>query len=233
MLLSKAKTLTKRKISKTLAVSLTLLIIVSSLTMLVVKPANAQAIPTPSVPQFTVKFVKWAYFVPFDPGPVPVVSFTFKNPPFTPYTDQNGTKIDLNYLIDCKRPADNTWIQYPFLLSGLDNITHSVGMYIDVPEISSQAGGQLEFKVAAQISYLPEGSNVTEIGETSGWSSIQTITIPSSSSSPTTTPTAISSLIFILGVSLVVVLVVIAIILMIFRRHRKTANLKPFKSPTG
>jgi hypothetical protein len=171
------------KIIKTVGLFLTLIIAMSCLTLLMVKPTNAQSIPAPSVPQFTVKFVKWAYFVPFDPGAVPVVNFTFKNPPFTPYTDQNGTKIDLNYLIDWKRPTDQTWIQNPFQLSGLDNKTHSIGMYVDIPGISSQAG-QVEFKVAAQISHLPAASNVTEIGETSDWSSIQTITIPSSAPVP-------------------------------------------------
>jgi hypothetical protein len=171
------------RISKTVALLLTLIVVMSCLSLLMVKPTNAQLIPAPSVPQFTVKFVEWTYFVPFDPGAVPVVNFTFKNPPFTPYTDQNGTKIDLNYLIEWKRPTEQTWIQGIFPLSRLDNKTHSIGMYIDVPGISSQAG-QVEFKVAAQISYLPEASNVTEIGETSDWSSIQTITIPSSAPVP-------------------------------------------------
>jgi hypothetical protein len=173
------------EIIKTVGLFLTLIIAMSYLTLLMVKPANAQSIPSPSVPQFTVKFVKMAYNVPETYGvAVPAVNFTFKNPPFTPYTDQNGNKIDLNYLIDWKRPSDRTWIQYTFPLSGLDNNTHSVGMYIDEPGIPSQTG-QIEFKIAAQITYLPKASNVTAIGETSNWSSIQTITIPASSSSPT------------------------------------------------
>ncbi len=213
------------RICKTLALSLTLIIVISCVTLLIVKPTTAQSIPGPTVPQFTVKFVEWVYAVPFTSGAVPVVNFTFKNPSFTPYTDQNGNKIDLNYLIDWKRPTDQTWIQDNFPLSELDNKTHSVGIYIYEPGIPSQAG-QIEFKVAAQISYLkPGASNITEIGETSDWSSIQTITIPVSSSSPTTTPIAIGSLIFSLGISLVV-LVVVAIVLMLYRKHQKTANFE-------
>jgi hypothetical protein len=45
------------KIGKTLALFLTLIIVTSCLTLLTVKPANAQTIPKPSVPEFTVKFV--------------------------------------------------------------------------------------------------------------------------------------------------------------------------------
>ena len=215
---------------RTLAVSITLIIVLSSLSLLTVKPAITQSQSAPSVPQFTMKFVEWVYAVPFSTGAVPVVNFAVKNPPFTPYTDQNGTKIDLNYLIEWKRPADSTWIQGIYPLSRLDNKTHSASMYIDVPEISTKAG-QIEFKVAAQIIYYPEASNVPTTGETSNWSSIQKITIPESSSSPTQTPKAIDRLTLTLGISFVVLLVVIATILMIYRRHRKTANLKPFKSP--
>jgi hypothetical protein len=55
--------LTIASISKSLAFLLDLLIVMSSLTILMVKPANAQTIPKPSVPEFTAKFVDHSYIV--------------------------------------------------------------------------------------------------------------------------------------------------------------------------
>ena len=52
------------KISKTFAFFLTITIAMSCLTILIVKPANAQSIPKPSVPEFTVKYVDRTYYVP-------------------------------------------------------------------------------------------------------------------------------------------------------------------------
>ena len=46
-----------------MAFLLALLIVMSSLTILMVKPANAQTIPKPSVPEFTAKFVDHSYIV--------------------------------------------------------------------------------------------------------------------------------------------------------------------------
>jgi hypothetical protein len=50
------------RISKTFALLLTLIIAISCLTLLV-KPANAQTIPIPATPQFTIKFVNASYTV--------------------------------------------------------------------------------------------------------------------------------------------------------------------------
>lgn len=53
--------LTMGKICKTIALFLILIFAMSSLTLLTVKPANAQTIPTPSIPEFTIKFVNSSY----------------------------------------------------------------------------------------------------------------------------------------------------------------------------
>ncbi len=49
------------KIGKTFALFLTLIIAMSCLTVLIIKPTNAQSIPTLSTPQFTIKFVNASY----------------------------------------------------------------------------------------------------------------------------------------------------------------------------
>ena len=54
------------KISKTVALILTLTIAMSCLISITVKPANAQTIPKPSVPEFTVNYVDRSYDVPIE-----------------------------------------------------------------------------------------------------------------------------------------------------------------------
>ena len=49
------------KIRKTFALILTPIIAMSCLTLLIVKPTSAQTIPTPTIPQFTIKFVNASY----------------------------------------------------------------------------------------------------------------------------------------------------------------------------
>lgn len=53
-----------RSIGKSFALILILLMALSSLSIFVVKPAFAQSIPKPSVPEFTLKFVDLSYDVP-------------------------------------------------------------------------------------------------------------------------------------------------------------------------
>jgi len=45
------------KIGKTLALFLTLIIALSRLTIVLVKPANGQALLKPSVPEFTLRYI--------------------------------------------------------------------------------------------------------------------------------------------------------------------------------
>jgi hypothetical protein len=51
-------------LGKGLASVLILIMAISSLSLLMVKPVCAQSIPTPSVPEFTLRFVNNTYFVP-------------------------------------------------------------------------------------------------------------------------------------------------------------------------
>jgi hypothetical protein len=65
-----------RTISKTSALALILFLALSSLTVFAVKPSTAQAIPPPSVPQFTIQFVNSSIGVPTT----------------NPYTGENSTQ---------------------------------------------------------------------------------------------------------------------------------------------
>jgi hypothetical protein len=49
------------KFGKTLALFLTVIFVTSCLTLPIAKPVNAQLVPTPSIPQFNIKFVNASY----------------------------------------------------------------------------------------------------------------------------------------------------------------------------
>jgi hypothetical protein len=112
------------RITKSLTLILILTMTVSSLTMF--KPAFAQSITKPSVPEFTMKYSDYSYDEPpvygIDPNTdekVVVVKgyhvdnrsiqFSIKNQPFTPFTDpSSGRTIDLFYNIKYKFGSE--WI---------------------------------------------------------------------------------------------------------------------------
>ena len=96
------------------------------------------------------------------------------------------------------------------------------------------AGGQVDFQVQAMIGYLQSTPSLSLplgdyefIGQASGWSSTQTVTIPASSDSsspsltatPTSTP-AVPELSWLVIVPLLLCVLFFALVL----RHRKTAN---------
>jgi hypothetical protein len=115
------------KIGKTFALILTLAIAMSSLTL--VKFANAQTIPTPSAPEFTVSFVDRSYTVPItttqttDPFTGQQVTHTsggqyvknetvdikIKNPQLMSATLANGSIAQLYYSVRTKGHFSNYW----------------------------------------------------------------------------------------------------------------------------
>ncbi len=100
---------------KNFALALVFTMAISSVGLLVVKPANAQTIPTPSVPNFTLKLVGPSYLQPttyvYDPntgGSIVRIGETnqysyldviIENQAFTPYNDSQGHKVQLYYNI--------------------------------------------------------------------------------------------------------------------------------------
>ena len=52
------------RIRKSLALFVILIIVISSLSLFIVKPTNAQSIPKPSVPEFTIKYVDYSTYIP-------------------------------------------------------------------------------------------------------------------------------------------------------------------------
>ena len=130
------------RIGKTFALFLTLTVAMSCLTLLMVKPACAQSIPTPSVPEFTIKYVDNSYDVPptyeinqYTGQNVTIQAgyhvenrtlvFTIKNQSFTPYNDSSGNHVALYYYFRYKGPYGNDWSYYP-------DLSRSYGPYVGV-----------------------------------------------------------------------------------------------------
>ncbi|NLB74842.1 MAG: hypothetical protein GX799_00020 [Crenarchaeota archaeon] len=114
------------KIGKTFALLLTLTVAMSCLTLLTVKPTNAQTIPKPSIPEFTLQFVDNSYEVPpiFSTNPYTgesiitqdgyhvenkSIAITIKNQPFNNYRDSHGNNIMMYYDIRWKGYFEDKW----------------------------------------------------------------------------------------------------------------------------
>jgi hypothetical protein len=115
-------------LSKCLILLFFVLLIIPSLSL--AKPANAQSIPKPSVPEFSVRYVEH----PFDLAPTfqrdpysgknttiqeghriqnRSIELIIRNQPFTSSKDSNGNKIELFYNISSKGHFGTTWYFYP------------------------------------------------------------------------------------------------------------------------
>ncbi len=107
------------RIKKTFALILTLIIAISFLALLIVKHANAQSIPIPSVPEFTASLVGPSYVVNTtysldqDTGeivpqlgytnPYSFLNITIKNQPYSPFVNPaNGLTLRLMYNVRLK-----------------------------------------------------------------------------------------------------------------------------------
>jgi uncharacterized membrane protein YkgB len=126
------------RIGKSLASILILIMVISSLSLIIIKPAYAQTatpnaldngtpipIPVPSVPEFTVKFVNSSYEVPasssinpYTGRKVPTPSYyvendsielTIKNQPFVSFIDDYGANISLFYNVREKGHYAENW----------------------------------------------------------------------------------------------------------------------------
>lgn len=285
------------KIGKTFTLLLTLIIAMSCLTLLNVNPANAQTIPKPSVPEFTVEVRDSSYDVPpttttrtdldgrlitsTSPGyhvSSGNVVLTIINQPFTSYYDKDGYPINLYYHIRIKGEESADWATGGYIKANSTTIDKVTLSYSGYYFFETNQGGfgilgysawrlnePLSFQVEAFIGHTKTNSlpmnplfpydlkDVEYIGQTSGWSNTQTITIPTGSvsnvtpeptaqttSTPTTASTSTSTstapdinsnsitlpLAAFIAITVAVVLLAVALSVLLLMRHRKTVNLK-------
>ncbi|MGA2385673.1 MAG: hypothetical protein ABSG33_03985 [Candidatus Bathyarchaeia archaeon] len=203
------------KIGKTFALFLTLIIAMPCLTLLTVKPANAQTTPTVSVPEFTVKFIDNSYNIPANTTIDPFTGKTVTIPAqhinnqtielsIKNQTSPNGT--NLYYEIRMKGHYSQEWTnissvqanprsEYTILTYAIDGNNASGQFDSRLNQISS--GGTADFQVQAQIWPYPTNRfsqfRTPPFGliSESDWSPTQTITLTdgATTSSISTSPT--------------------------------------------
>jgi hypothetical protein len=160
-------------LGKYLSFILIAIFIASSLLM--IKSANAQTIPKPSVPEFTAEFVIRSYDVPVtyenvtDPftGQVQLrksggyhvdnktIDITITNQPFTS-TDIDGNKTHLYYVIRWKGQFDN-WADINYSSGNLDSSPNQGNIRI---EPSDSDFTFRSFRLIWDLPYIPEGGSL-------------------------------------------------------------------------
>ena len=144
-------------------------LLLSSLLVLTTTPTNVLAVYKPSVPQFSVKLVDYSYEVypvpTTDPytGPITIpgyrvenktIEVTIKNQLFTPYTDEDGHKINLYYIIQFKGHYEE-WQSYESYSYSGTRLVQSDSSYTiySMPTDKYAYGSKLDFRVQAVIGY--------------------------------------------------------------------------------
>jgi hypothetical protein len=206
---------------------------VSSLIM--IKPASAQSIPKPSVPEFALEYVE----NPYDTQAGyhienKSVEVTIKNQPFVTYLAADSHRqINLYYNISYKEHNEEQWSYcYDYFSASSSNytiVTIGLGTMADRGTIGNLSG-EADFRVQALVGYyssrefLPDTYIYSFFGETSGWSNTQTLTIPdtSVSASPTTTPSVPEFQSLAIPLILIIML---AAGLVYFKKHKRAAVL--------
>jgi len=179
----------------------TIAVILALSSIVLVGTANAETVPKPSVPQFTLTFQDNTF------GPSIIVSII--NQPFTPYVDSDNKSIQLYYGIRWKGQFTDVWEgNHTFVLQDTSNphTDFSLGFASkdSTADNSTQIdwralGNPVDIQVEALIGYaITQSRNtvyktLTEtviLGQASGWSVTKTIVAgnASTSYSPTILP---------------------------------------------
>jgi hypothetical protein len=174
------------KISKASALLLTIIIAISCLALLTTKPADAQTIPKPSVPEFTISYVDRSYDTPLvtrtttDPYTGKQVTETsggehienrtldvvIKNQQFPQITLSNGSVVQLFYYIRYKGHFEN-WSQstvngYNVRASAAISEVTVVTFVIGTDGLTIPNDGSVDFQVEA----LAAIDNIYHFGNT-------------------------------------------------------------------
>jgi hypothetical protein len=153
-------------------------------------PTEPDSVTKPAVPEFTVELVDEGYQINLR-----TVIVKITNQPFEPYTDSDGRKIDFYYNIRLKGHNKENWTEvynagemptqsnsaYTIIeYNSEGNYTFILGPTSNSLEVTPN--GQVDFQVEAMIGHTYEESaglrSWAFVGERSGWSEAQTITIP-------------------------------------------------------
>lgn len=205
------------KIGKTSTVLLTIIIAISCLCQLSVKPANAQTIPKPSAPEFTVSYVDRSYDTPVVTRTITdpytgkqttetsggehienrTVDVKIKNQQYTPVTLSNGSVVQLFYYIRSKGHYAN-WTQssdngYNAMRVPASTSEYTVATFIIDWHVPKDAVEDFQVEALAAIDNIYH-FGVTDyhidftVSEESEWSPIQTLNLADGSIADSSSP---------------------------------------------
>lgn len=165
------------KIGKIFALILTLTIAISSLAVLTVRPASAQSLPTPAVPEFTIRLVNNSYATQpttttsTDPytGKQTVITtpgqgvtneyveVSIKNPAFTPYTinyhNIDNRTVNLYFNVRSKGHFSEGWSVVDEFQSQIEDYSSQYTTF-SLYRNNVPSPAQLDFEVQAVIGFL-------------------------------------------------------------------------------
>jgi hypothetical protein len=188
------------RIEKILAILLTLTITISSLTLLTVKPTNAQTISKPAIPEFTVQLVDNSYDVPVIQTIDPYTGEKITHPSHHVENKTIEIKIanqrndyTIYYSVNMKGHFEENWTA---IYSTWNRMKQSDSQFT-IFNFNPPVAGKIDFQVEAAAGYWTQGDVIVPgaprgdvfFGEKSGWSSTQTLTIPGASASASPSPT--------------------------------------------
>jgi hypothetical protein len=202
------------------------------------------------------------------------IEITINNQPFTPYVGTNGITYYLYYTVQSKGRFGEDWQNWgstvqtknPYGGGFWPSPEYSQGSIVSDSANSYTNGAQVDFRAEAIIGhYVPDSPDHMfpqywfETDVSSGWSSVQTVTIdrdsfnhstpnPTTSSTPLpasspqastyysstqkTVTTVHYSMIILLvcAIGLIIGIIVTLVVVLLLRRHPKTDNLQPQRS---
>jgi hypothetical protein len=144
------------KINKPTALLLTLIIAMSCLTLLTVKPANAQTIPIPAVPQFTVRSVNVSNTQNY------LIEISIKSQPFAYSND--GSLYQEYFNIRVKQQSAQNWTEAYPIYNGTSSHSGGVtplplGNFSYAEYISPDSPLQSNPSTTADFYVIPEENN--------------------------------------------------------------------------
>ena len=194
------------------------------------KPTAAQSIPKPSVPEFTVQLVDNSYDVPaiqtIDPytgEKITHPSHHVENKTIEIKITNQRNDYTIYYSVNMKGHFEKNWTTIYSTWHRMKQSDSQFTIFNFKPPVAS---GQIDFQVEAAAGYWTQGDVIVPgvprgdvfIGEKSGWSSTQTITIEDESPSPSPT---VPEFPFLIAIPLLLSLLSAFVVL----KYRKTAIL--------
>ncbi len=196
-------------------------------------PAPTATLPQPSISEFTAKFVESSLEIKIKNQPQPLMAMVSNSSLFYAFRLKDHVNSqEWNYAPIYYVGSSSYGTYYKASNSNYTIVSFPLGTY---PLTNILGSGQIDLQVMALIgnevpTNYENGTVYGFYGATSGWSNTQTISVPESSGSPMPTVntgphTESFPTLTVLVVALVVIAVVLASVLL-FRRHRKTLDLK-------